>query len=180
MPITINGTGTVTGISAGGLPDGVITTDDIAAGAVTTPKITGGPSFSAYANATQTVSNAVNTKVILNTERWDTANAFDSTTNYRFQPTVAGYYQFNGVLRTFYSTLSVVYVELWKNGAAYIRGSENNTTTAQVTVSEIIFLNGSTDYVEMYGFISGTGTLQFQYFDATFTSRLSGALIRPA
>lgn len=38
MPITINGSGTVTGISAGGLPDGVITTDDIAANAVTQAK----------------------------------------------------------------------------------------------------------------------------------------------
>jgi hypothetical protein len=33
MPITINGTGTVTGISAGGLPDACITTDDLAANA---------------------------------------------------------------------------------------------------------------------------------------------------
>jgi hypothetical protein len=39
MPIVINGSGTVTGISAGGLPDGVITTDDIAANAVTTAKL---------------------------------------------------------------------------------------------------------------------------------------------
>ena len=39
MPITINGSGTVTGINAGGLPDGVITTDDIAANAVTYAKI---------------------------------------------------------------------------------------------------------------------------------------------
>jgi hypothetical protein len=39
MPITINGSGTVTGITAGGLPDGVITTDDIAAGAVTNAKV---------------------------------------------------------------------------------------------------------------------------------------------
>ena len=38
MPITINGSGTVTGISAGGLPDGSITTDDLAAGAVTQAK----------------------------------------------------------------------------------------------------------------------------------------------
>ena len=30
MAITINGTGTITGISAGGLPDGVITSDDLA------------------------------------------------------------------------------------------------------------------------------------------------------
>jgi len=40
MPISINGTGTITGISAGGLPDACITTDDIAAGAVTTAKLT--------------------------------------------------------------------------------------------------------------------------------------------
>ena len=39
MPIAINGSGTITGISAGGLPDGVITTDDIAANAVTYAKI---------------------------------------------------------------------------------------------------------------------------------------------
>ena len=30
MPIAINGSGTVTGISAGGLPDGCITTDELA------------------------------------------------------------------------------------------------------------------------------------------------------
>jgi hypothetical protein len=39
MPIAINGSGTITGISAGGLPDGVITTDDIAASAITRAKI---------------------------------------------------------------------------------------------------------------------------------------------
>ena len=39
MPITINGSGTVTGISAGGLPDACITTDDLAANAVTAAKL---------------------------------------------------------------------------------------------------------------------------------------------
>ena len=38
MPITINGSGTVTGISAGGLPDDSIVTADIANGAVTQAK----------------------------------------------------------------------------------------------------------------------------------------------
>ena len=42
MPITINGSGTVTGISAGGLPDSCITTDDIAANAVTAAKLAAG------------------------------------------------------------------------------------------------------------------------------------------
>jgi len=36
MPITINGSGTVTGINAGGLPDGVITSDDLASSAFAT------------------------------------------------------------------------------------------------------------------------------------------------
>jgi hypothetical protein len=39
MPIAINGSGTVTGISAGGLPDDCITTAEIAANAVTTAKL---------------------------------------------------------------------------------------------------------------------------------------------
>jgi len=38
MPIAINGSGTVTGISVGGLPDGIVDTDMIAAAAVTAAK----------------------------------------------------------------------------------------------------------------------------------------------
>ena len=38
MPITINGNGTIGGVSVGGLPDGIVDTDMIAAGAVTQAK----------------------------------------------------------------------------------------------------------------------------------------------
>ena len=40
MPIAINGSGTITGISAGGLPDGVITNDDLA-GSIADAKLSG-------------------------------------------------------------------------------------------------------------------------------------------
>ena len=40
MPITINGSGTVTGISVGGLPDGIVDTDMLADGAATQTKRT--------------------------------------------------------------------------------------------------------------------------------------------
>ena len=40
MPITLNGNGTVTGISVGGLPDGIVDTDTLAAGAATQAKRT--------------------------------------------------------------------------------------------------------------------------------------------
>lgn len=39
MAITINGTGSITGLTAGGLPDGSVTADDLAADAVTSAKI---------------------------------------------------------------------------------------------------------------------------------------------
>ena len=39
MAITIDGSGTITGISAGGLPDGSVTADDLATDSVTTAKI---------------------------------------------------------------------------------------------------------------------------------------------
>ena len=40
MPIQINGNGTITGISVGGLPDGIVDTDMLAAGAATQAKRT--------------------------------------------------------------------------------------------------------------------------------------------
>lgn len=47
MPITINGSGTVSGISAGGLPDGCIQTADVADANITAPKLSGAQSGSA-------------------------------------------------------------------------------------------------------------------------------------
>ena len=42
MPIAINGSGTVTGIAVGGLPDGIVDTDMLAAKAATAPKLGNG------------------------------------------------------------------------------------------------------------------------------------------
>lgn len=47
MPITINGSGTITGISAGGLPDASIVTADIADAAITAAKMSGAQNGSA-------------------------------------------------------------------------------------------------------------------------------------
>jgi len=55
MTITINGNGTVTGISVGGLPDGIVDTDMLATDAVTTAKI-GAKCFVSYAVICERVS----------------------------------------------------------------------------------------------------------------------------
>lgn len=182
MPITINGTGSITGISAGGLPDDCITTADIAAGAVTTAKITGGPAFRAYRSTNVAVSNNNWNKFAANVESFDTNNAFDSSTNYRFTPTVAGYYQVNVAISIEGSsvTRSRCIAAIYKNGVIVSRGSDNQTSETFVSVlSDIVYLNGSTDYIEAYGYISsGGGTVVFTGGDAL--SYFSAFLARPA
>ena len=42
MPITIDGDGTITGVSVGGLPDGIVDTDMLAANAVSSAKLASG------------------------------------------------------------------------------------------------------------------------------------------
>lgn len=54
------------------------------------------PAFRAYTTSSQTITSGTFTKVALQAKSFDSTSAFDSTTNYRFQPTVAGYYQTNG------------------------------------------------------------------------------------
>lgn len=167
MPITINGTGTITGISAGGLPDGVIQQADLASGVAGT-----GPAFSAYQSSTQTVSNNTLTKIQLQTEEFDTNSNFDSTTNYRFTPAVAGYYQINGAVFYTSATNSVI-ASVYKNGSEFKRGVYFGTSGQSAVVSVLVYLNGSTDYVELYGYQSSGGNLNVQtgatatYFQAS-------------
>lgn len=137
-----------------------------------------GPAFSVYLNSTQTVSNGVATKIQLNAETFDTDAAFDSTTNFRFQPTVAGYYHFTGKLNGAAATsASSMVAFIYKNGAAVKQGPSYVAPSGQgmsAGVSGLVYLNGSTDYVELWGTNSGTGTNTFAagvtttYFDGHF------------
>lgn len=145
-----------------------------------------GPAFSAYRTGTQgSFSSATYTKVQLNTELFDTASCFDSSTNYRFTPNVAGYYQFSAAVVATGTNLSYTQAVLVKNGSAPTNtGSYISTTSGEAgsSVSAVIYLNGTTDYVELYAYLqvsSGTGTV---YGGATPISQtyLTGFLARAA
>jgi len=60
MTITINGSGTVTGISVGGLPDGIVDTDMIADGAATGPKQGAGSIIQVVQSTTSSTQNYAN------------------------------------------------------------------------------------------------------------------------
>jgi hypothetical protein len=141
-----------------------------------------GPAFYAFGTTTQTLTNGANTKIILNNELFDTANCFDSTTNYRFTPNVAGYYQINGScsLVTGSSTqLSVA--SIYKNGSPYSYGTSSpvySTIQNFISVSNLVYLNGSTDYVEFYVY-HNLGS-NWNTSPAATTIVFSGSLVRSA
>lgn len=141
-----------------------------------------GPAFSAYASATTAVAQATAAKIAFATEVFDTNSNFASS---RFTPTVAGYYQINACVTfpSFTNTstgelLSIIY----KNGTEYAYGSGFSVASSNhyimSNVSTVVYFNGTTDYVEIYGYNS-TGSSLNVLNEARFTY-FSGAMIRSA
>ena len=111
-----------------------------------------GPAFSAYySGAGQALSANTWTKLQIGTEEFDTNNNYDNATNYRFTPTIAGYYQVSGGFGMATTQCSVA-VAVYKNGSN--SKTLQNTGSANVGGaygSALVYLNGSTDYIELYG-----------------------------
>ena len=135
------------------------------------------PAFSAYQSSGQTVlSSNTWTKIQFQTKEFDTNNNFDSTTNYRFTPTVAGYYQFTGCIAMAAATSSG-WTAFYKNGSAFKYGAQISTTSGGAFASTaLIYCNGSTDYVEFYGYIGSSQTLNTGASNTYF----QGILVRAA
>lgn len=136
-----------------------------------------GPAFSAYLASNQSISNGTYTKVTFDTEEFDTNNNFASS---RFTPTVAGYYQINGGISAGTSVITAAVVKIYKNGSAYKAGTAIGGTTFTffgLSVSSIIYLNGSTDYVELYGYVTATTPIFTGGQDQTW---FNGSLVRGA
>jgi hypothetical protein len=187
MPTTINGTTGVSlvannaTINTPNISSPSITGTVSGSSTITSPTLTGAtitvastaaPAFSAYQSSAQTLSAATLTKINLQTEEFDTASCFDSTTNYRFTPTVAGYYQVNGnlaFLTDTSSTNTVAYI--YRNGSAFKQGNQPSSTNYAVTVNALVYLNGTTDYIELYGYTNNSRTvnaaLNTTYFQAS-------------
>lgn len=136
------------------------------------------PAFSAYMSANQGVTSGTTTKLTLDTEAFDTANCFASS---RFTPNVAGYYQINGKIRAT-GTGVTANANLYKNGSLLIIGSYTAATgLAFSTASTVVYLNGTTDYIELYGYADTTvGSPTFQAISSGNTCEMSGCLVRGA
>jgi hypothetical protein len=113
-----------------------------------------GPTFRAYrTTSVQSLTINTATKIQFNAEEWDTDSCFDSTTNYRFTPNKAGYYQFNSNVS--YDTTGTVgrnWLRFYKNGSEVTRLFDGPAPQAYEIMGGgcVLYMNGTTDYLEVY------------------------------
>ena len=144
------------------------------------PSSINGPSFKAVMSAVTAISNAGTTKLVLDTEEWDTNSNYD-TANYRFTPTVAGYYLITGSMFMSAATTSRVGVAIYKNGSEHAWQFMSGVTSgggANPQVSTIVYANGSTDYFELYGAQNAASSVNA--VNNGVITWFSGALVRAA
>jgi hypothetical protein len=127
------------------------------------------PNFSAFMTGDQSISAQSWTKVQMNTEHFDSAGAFDHSSNYRFTVPSgqAGKYFFSAGIGT-RSTSNDVYVSiigLYKNGSIVHSSRMNSNSTSNAsfrgfgnTLATSLDLSAG-DYVEIYGIIYGTSPI---------------------
>ena len=150
-----------------------------------------GPAFSAWLSTNQSVSSTVGTTLACNTEEYDTGNCYNNTGStvtlnglsvpaYSFCPNVAGYYTINaGYQLGGVSSFSRALLSCSKNGSNYKRLIDMGATSYVLAGTTVIYLNGTGDYVNFYGYISATGSLTFNGGSLDLTW-INGAMIRSA
>ena len=174
------------------LASNVVTTAKIADDAVTAAKLDGVDKsllttdsnpykFSAYASDNTSITNTTQ-KVVLNTERFDTNNNFDSSTNYRYTAPVTGFYQLSaqvGLGSAGGGTGEYGYLMIYKNNAELVRsemliGSGAATQLPRPHISILVSLTAG-DYLELWCTYTGSrdivGGSNISWFTGFLVSR---------
>ena len=156
------------------IKDGSVAQADLA------PNVVGnGPCFSAFNAGNQSVSANTDTKVLFDTEEFDTNNNFSGS---RFTATVAGVYCIQSKIRVAGDTVTNANLQVWKNGAFFMRINEIIGYQSDFGGTTLVSLVAG-DYIEIYGIIAGTGALSFSSAGQSlgkYGSRVSGFLARAA
>ena len=145
--ISSDGSGTLT--PASGLATGVLSNT---------------PSFYATQDSSQSISNGTVTVIQFNTKSLDTDNCYDNST-YRFTPTTSGYYYV--FMHSGFDTdtdFNTVEMQMYKNNSTQIAGGiVRNENRNNISISAIVQLNGSTDYVDARAYQASGGSLTLRY-----------------
>ena len=116
------------------------------------------PAFEAQLSSDQAVGDNVDTKLAANTEIYDTDSDYDNSSDYRFTPQSAGkYFVYGNIYGDPQSASDLVYVYSYikKNGSTVAQQAidtrNNNGREFSVFIQAIVDMDGSSDYVELWG-----------------------------
>jgi hypothetical protein len=136
--------------------------------------------FSTGQTTAQSIPNSALTKINLGVIIFDPLSQLVNT-NSRFQPKTAGFYQVNGSVRFGSSNLvGDREAQVLKNGLAVIQGvataprADGGQTS--VTVSGVVYMNGTTDYLELFCYQNSGGALSLDVSNSVYNS-LNGFLV---
>jgi len=133
--------------------------------------------FQAYDNGGTSVATATDTKITCETVVFDTNSCYDNATNFRFTPTKAGKYFVYASLTWPSSAATALNTYIMKNGSIYANSRGAGVATIVglgPAITAIADMNGSTDYLELWGRQNSGGTITSQggptvaYFGAFF------------
>jgi hypothetical protein len=128
------------------------------------------PAFYADLSSSQSVTTNTFTKVQFNNEIVDSNSNYDNSTNYRFTPTTSGKYYFFTRVEGATSTtngLQEILIQVRKNGSAIIYSAWSAYPDRILhnfgdSVSGVVSMNGSTDYLEVFVYLDADGSPVFK------------------
>ena len=138
-----------------------------------------GPAFFARNNNSQTLSNGSTAKVQFDNEIFDTDGCYDHQTNYRFTPTLAGYYLIRGNV-AIASMTGTMGLNIYKNGSRFVNmdNQQNRSGGQNLCITGLIPMNGSSDYVEIYVFQSSGSSKNLANGTQYAITEFSGMFVR--
>lgn len=146
MPLRVVGTFNIAELVAGVWALGPSKVQGIGGSGILLPSV---PSFSAYPSTPVSLTQNVATKVACDAVEWNNFSGFGyDTANKRFQPAVAGYYQFNANVQLA-TTAATAQAFIYKNGSPFKIGPNAPTQNAG-GISCLVYMNGVSDFAELY------------------------------
>jgi hypothetical protein len=127
------------------------------------------PAFSAYQSGTgQSLSASTWTLLQFATKEFDTNTCFNNTSStatlnglsvpaWAFMPPVAGYYQISGSYNTQAAASYEQLLAIYKNGSSFKYICDIIPSTVRSCAgSGLIYMNGSTDYIQLYCLVTSS------------------------
>ena len=183
--VSISGNASGTGVFTIQAPnsnvDRVLSLPDEAGTIITSGSATvlpkGNPAFRVHKNnATQSATVNTWTKITWDTASYEQDCSFDFT-NSKIIPPVAGYYLITSGIAMGATGTNQLALNIYKNGSADTTISNRYLAEgASANGSQVVYVNGTSDYLEIYGYVGGSSGGSF--YPSLSNSYFSGTLLR--